>query len=180
MDNKFKIFRSQLLFIGLAPDEMMNIESAFSRFSVFYKSSLANVGKLDPYDLICLPEEDFKNNQEALEEVKIPFLIIGQKFIKGSAGLLNRPIYIKDWLEIINKLVKPAKTPSLEKIEVGVIVRSKTTPIFGKGVVVSVIDNDEMMVKFPNNPLLPKSRPIRCHKTQIQIIGKIEDYLIEN
>lgn len=179
MDKKFKLFRTHLLFIGLAVDEMMNIETALNRFSVYYKNSLANVANLEPYDLICLPEEDYKNNQELLENIKSPYLIIGQKIIKGSAGLLKRPIYIRDWLEVINKLVDPVKTPELEKIEVGVIVRSKTTPIFGKGVVVSLIGTEEMMVKFPSNPLLSKEKPIRCHKSQLQILGRIEDFLTE-
>lgn len=176
MDKKFRIFRSQLLFIGLAVDEILNIETAFSRFSVYYKNSLSNVAKLDPYDLICIPEEDYKNHQELLDNVKIPYLIIGQKIIKGSAGLLKRPIFINEWLEVINKLIEPVKTPTLEKIEIGVIVRSKTTPIFGKGVVVALIGNDELMVKFPSNPLLSKEKPIRCHKSQLQILGRIEDY----
>lgn len=179
MDKKFKIFRSQLLFIGLGTDEMMNIETAFNRFSVYYKNSLSNVDKLDPYDLICISEEDYNKNKELLSEVQIPFLIIGQKVIKESAGLLKRPIFIRDWLEVINKLISPVKTPILEKIEIGVIVRSKTTPIFGKGIVVSLISNDELLVKFPSNPLLSKDKPIRCHKSQLQIIGKIEDYMNE-
>jgi hypothetical protein len=177
MNDKFKIFRSQLLFIGLSVDEMMNIETAFNRFSVYYKKNLGSVGKIDIYDLICLPEEEFKNHEAELKKHKMPFLVIGKTSVKGSAGFLERPILIKEWLEKIYKFVEPAKTPEVVKLEIGVIVRSKTTPIFGKGIVVSLLDNDELMVKFPKNPLLPKEKAIRCHKSQLQVLGKIEDYL---
>lgn len=180
MNKKFALFRSHLLFIGLAVDEMMSIETAFSRFSVYYKNSIANVSKLDPYDLICITEGDLKNHQELLDESKIPYLVIGDRYIKGSVGLLKRPLFIKDWLEVINKLIEPVKMPVLEKIEVGTIVRSKTTPIFGKGVIVLIISPDEVMVKFPANRLLSKDKPIRCHKSQLQILGKIDDQLIDN
>lgn len=179
MNKKFTVFRSHLLFIGLAVDEMMNIETAFSRFSVYYKNSLANVNKLDIYDLICIPEADLKNHQELLDNSQTPYLVIGERYLKGSLGLLKRPIYISEWLQVINKIIEPVKTPALEKIEVGTIVRSKTTPVFGKGVIVSILNPDELMVKFPSNPLLPKDKPIRCHKSQLQILGKIDSPLLE-
>lgn len=155
----------------------MSIETAFSRFSVYYKNSIANVGKLDHYDLICLPEEDYYKYHELLEVSEKPYIVIGHKIVRGSAGLLKRPILMKEWLETIGKLIEPVKTPVLEKIEIGVVVKSKTTPIFGKGIIVSLIGEDEMMVRFPKNPLLPKEKAIRCHKSQLQIIGKIDDYL---
>lgn len=177
MNKKFNIFRSHLLFIGLAVEEMMIVETAFSRFSVYYKNSIASVAKLDLYDLICIAEDDLKKHQEILDTSQIPYLVIGADYIKGSVGLLKRPLYVKDWLEVINKLIEPVKTPVLEKIEVGTIVRSKTTPIFGKGVIVSIVSPDELMVKFPTNPLLPKDKPIRCHKSQLQILGKIDEQL---
>ena len=172
MNKKFTIFRSQLLFIGLAVDEMMNVETSFNRFNISYNKRLSSIEKLEPYDLICLPEEECLNNQEILADVKVPYLIIGKKVIKGSAGLLERPIFIRDWLEVINKIIEPVKSPVLEKIDPGAIVRSKTIPVFGKGVIVSLVGEKEVMVKFPDNPLLPKDNLIRCLRSELQILGK--------
>lgn len=180
MRNKFKIFRSRLLFIGLELDEMMSVEVSFNRYSVSYSKTtdaLKSEDRLDKFDLICVSESELKQNQDHFISSQVPFVSIGKTSVVGAAGLLKRPIFIRDWLELVEKLVEAVKTPILEKIEIGAIVRSKTTPIFGKGIVIAPIGPDDFMVKFPNTELLAKDKAIRCHKSQLQILGRIEDYI---
>lgn len=182
MRNKFKIFRSRLLFIGLNLDEMMSVEASFNRYSVTYcksTESLRSEDKFEAFDLICICESELKKYEDRFISSQVPFVSIGKKLVVGAAGVLKRPIYVREWLELIQKLVEAVRTPVLDKIDVGTIVRSKTTPIFGKGVVISPVGSDEFMVKFPNNKLLSKDKAIRCHKSQLQILGKVEDYIKE-
>lgn len=174
MPKQFTIYKNKILFTGLTSAEMMNVETVFNRYSVFYKDSLINVVRLENYDLICLTEEDYGMNARLLADVAVPYLVIGESR-SGNAGFIKRSDFVRLWLEKIKDILPASRKPVLEKIEVGTVVRSKTIPLFGKGVVISLISENEVMVKFPTTQLLLKDHAIRCHKSQLQNLGKLED-----
>lgn len=175
MQKQSNIYRTQILFTGLTVDEMMNVETVFNRYSVFYKDSLSKVNKLENYDLICLTEEDYGMNAHLLSDTKIPYLIIGEESSSANKAFIKRSDFVRIWLEKIREMLPVAKRPVLEKIDVGSVVRSKTTPLFGKGVVIAFVSENEVMVKFPTTKLLSKDLAIRCHKSQLQNLGRLED-----
>lgn len=105
-----------------------------------------------------------------------PFFVIGSEAVAESQGLLLRPLYVVEWLKQISSFLPPVHKPSVKKIEIGTIVRSKITPIFGKGIVIEISSDTEVIVKFPLNKLLPKHQSLRCHCSQLQVLGSINDY----
>lgn len=178
MNNKFKYYRSQILFIGLDANEMMKIEVAFNKYSVFYKDSISKVQNLDAYDLIYIDEKDYSNYQELVATIQKPFFIIGDKKVLQARGNVKKPLSVRECLESVYSVIPPAKTPEILPLEVGAIVRSKTTPQFGKGIVVSILSENEVSVKFPKSNFISKAKDvIRCHKSQLQIIGSVEEIL---
>ncbi len=177
MTKKFKSYRSQILFVGLNKDEMLSIESSMSRYSSFYHHELGKIKKIDAYDLICISEEIFSKNNETLAAIDKPIILISER--KLPVISLQRPMFVREWLEIISKVLSPAREPKPLRLETGSIVKSKTTPFFGKGVVTEVLNPDEVMVSFPMANIGIKNRSIRCHKTQLQIIGSISDIQLE-
>lgn len=178
MNNKFKFYRSQILFIGLDANEMMKIEVAFNKYSVFYKDSIAKVQNIEAYDLVYIDEKDYLQNQDLVETIDKPFFIIGITKVEKARGNIKKPLIVRECLESVYSVLPPAKTPEIAPLEVGAIVRSKTTPQFGKGIVVSILSENEVSVKFPKSKLISKAKDvIRCHKSQLQIIGSVEDIL---
>lgn len=174
----FKFYRNQVLFVGLDIKEKMAIESSMSRYSIFYKDKITDVIQFETFDLICLPEEEFQTHKDLLFKTKIPVVLIGEKVLEGTRGLLRRPLFIKQCLELLQKILPEVKKPTLPKFEVGSIVKSKTTPMFGKGIVTSVISETDVLVRFPKSNLLSKkNESIRCHISQLQIVGNINSYI---
>ena len=173
----FKLYRNQVLFIGLELKEKMAIESSVTRYSIFYKDKISEVINLDTFDIICLPEIEFLQNKDLLSQLQKPIILIGEKVLEGTKGVLRRPIFVKQCLDVLQKLLPEVKKPVLPKVEIGSIVKSKTTPMFGKGIVTSVISETDVMVKFPKSNLLTKNDSIRCHISQLQIVGNIETYI---
>ena len=176
MLKKFVLYRSQLLFIGLVLEEVLKVDTIFSRYIVYYKDSFSLIDEhYEQYDFLCVTEADFHKNSDKILDSKIPFVIIGERKVPGCIGLLMRSQLVFYWHEFIKEIIPAVKLPKTESIEIGVIVRSKTTPLFGKGVITEVISENEVMVKFPTNKLLPKDKAIRCHKSQLQILGKMNE-----
>lgn len=174
MTKMFRPFQVRALFIGLNHEEAINVETSFNRYNVSYKPTLAQARDLSNFDMICLPDAVFKEHKDFIQSFDIPIFTIGDDK-SDSMGLLRRPQVIREWLEVIEPLIKPVKKPELHVLKVGAIVRSKTTPSFGKGVVTQMIGEDEALVKFPMNKLLSKLKVLRCHKSQLQILGTIDD-----
>lgn len=174
MTKMFRSFQVRALFIGLTQEEMINVEISFSRYSVSYKPSLQLARDLSNYDMICMPDEAYEEHKDFIKSFEVPVFTIGENK-SDSSGLLRRPQYVREWLEVIEPQIKPVKKPELNTLEVGAVVRSKTTPDFGKGIVVELVGTDEAMVKFPMNKLLSKLKILRCHKSQLQILGNIKD-----
>jgi hypothetical protein len=170
-----KSYRLRLLFIGLTLEEKTSIEISFGRYSVFYSRDIEKVANLASFDLIVADEETFLLQQSRLKNLNKPLFSIGTKRIDGSSGILKRPMIVHEWLQMIETLAKPVRTPVVRSVEVGSIVRSKTTPLFGKGVVVALEGENEALVRFPLNKILPPSKILRCHLSQLQILGNIED-----
>lgn len=176
--NKFKLFRNQILFIGHEVKEMMTIESALTRYSIFYKDKLENVKSFEGYDLICAPEEEYLKNDQLLNQLGLSVLLIGQKKVPETIGTIQRPLFIKQCLDLLQSVLPEVKKPELPKIEIGSVVKSKTTPMFGKGIVTSIVSDTDVLVRFPKSQLLSKkNESIRCHISQLQILGNIESYL---
>ena len=175
MKTHFSLYRTQLLITGLTVDEMMKVETVFSRYNILYKNSVSQVAKLQGFDLICATEADYHTNKNLIHECKLPFVLIGEKDLEGSRGLIIRSSLIHQWYETIHQIIPPVKKPKIEALDIGIVVRSKTTPLFGRGVVIEIISADEVMVKFPTNKILAKEKAIRCHKSQLQILGNIEE-----
>lgn len=174
----FKLYRNQILFVGLDVREKMAIESSLSRYSIFYKDKISDVIKLETFDLICLPEDEFNSHKELLTQSKMPVVLIGDKMLEGTRGLLRRPLFVKQCLDLLQNILPEVKKPTLTKIEVGSIVKSKTTPMFGKGIVTSVVSETDVLVRFPKSNLLSKKHEsIRCHISQLQIVGNIDSYI---
>lgn len=174
MKSSFKLFQSRLLFLGLELEEKLSIEVAFSRYSVFYAPDLRRVASLNSFDLICLTEEMFRENQRGLAQSQVPFMIIGNNVVPEAFGHLPRPLVVREWIGRVQKVLSPVRTPEIGTIQVGSVVRSKTTPDFGKGVVIRIESEHEVLVKFPMNKLLPKGKALRCHISQLQLLGKID------
>ncbi|AUN97351.1 hypothetical protein DOM21_14710 [Bacteriovorax stolpii] len=173
---KFKFYRSQILFIGLTTEEKYSIESALNKYSVYYQETFQQVEKITPYDLICLPEEEFLKNEKTLIDLKKPIITIGKKILPRTQGVLSRPIFISQCLELLQKTLPAVSRPSLEGLDVGSIVRSKTTPTFGKGIVISLLSEFEVLVRFPNSSLISnKDKAIRCHRAHLQILGNVQE-----
>lgn len=173
---KFKLYRSQVLFIGLSLDEKYSIESAFNKYSVFYQESFEQVTKVDSFDLICLPNDEFLKNEKTIVELKIPILTIGNVALPRTRGHIARPISIRHCLDLLHKILPSVNRPEIESFEIGSVVRSKTTPAFGKGIVVSLVSEFEVLVRFPNSNLISsKDKAIRCHKAHLQILGNIKE-----
>ncbi len=170
-----KSYRLRLLFIGLTVEEKTNIEIAFGRYSVFYSRDIEKVGNLANFDLVVADDETFLENISLLKSLSKPIFNIGIKKLDGSGDVLKRPLIVHEWLRSIENVAKPVRTPVLSPIKVGSIVRSKTTPMFGKGVVISIESETEAMVRFPMNKILPPNKALRCHFSQLQILGNIED-----
>lgn len=175
MTKPFILYRSQLLFTGLTTDEMMKVESVFNRYSVFYKENVGDVGKLENFALICMTLEDFEKNKNQVLESKIPFFILGPRGVVGCAGFISRDAIVRLWLESIQSITPPVRVPQVEELAVGVVVKSKTTPVFGKGIVIKIVSDHEVLVRFPTTNLLTKDKSIRCHRSQLQILGRLED-----
>ncbi|MBC7538016.1 MAG: hypothetical protein H7281_04295 [Bacteriovorax sp.] len=175
MEKKNNTYRSQILFIGLTTAEMMNVETVFNRYSVFYKDTMSKFNRFDNYDLICLTEAEYVMKGHHLAEIKIPFFVIGEESVKGCAGIIKRSEFIRLWLETVKQILPPAKTPEIEKIMIGSVVRAKSMPLFGKGVVTAFVTESEVLVKFPTTNLLSKDMAIKCHLSQLQNLGKLED-----
>lgn len=172
----FKLYRSQILFIGLTTEEKYTIESALNKYSIYYQDSFQKVEKVEPYDLICIPEEDFFKHEEVLMNLNKPIITIGQKIIPRTRGVLSRPIFISQCLELLQNVLPAVSKPSVAGIEIGSVVRSKTTPAFGKGIVLKLLSEHEVLVRFPNSSLISnKDKAIRCNRAHLQILGSIQE-----
>ena len=169
--------RNKLLFIGLSLEEQINLEIGLSKFDMTYSQAM-NDFEFDSFDLICIDEKIFELYESQFYKSSKPCLVIGGPVSSREVGRLSRPMILSEWAEIIKSIIDPVRTPNVRKIEIGAIVRSKTTPSFGKGVIVTIIDHNEVMVKFPQNKFLDKNKPLRCHISQLQVLGKLEE--IEN
>lgn len=174
-NNHFRSYRARILFVGLTIEEKLNVEIGLSRYQLFYAREFDRVADPNSFDLICLEMGQLNLHAEALNKGKSPVLIVGSGKADFVKGRLDRPMVLKNWYETIKSFISPIKTPELKSIEVGTIVRSKTTPIFGKGVVVKLESTQEVFVKFPFNKLLPPGKPLRCHISQLQVLGKVDN-----
>tara|TARA_R110002049_G_scaffold72149_1_gene186205 strand:+ start:171 stop:686 length:516 start_codon:yes stop_codon:yes gene_type:complete len=168
-----KSFQNKILFIGLSNDEKVNVETGLQKYNITYLNEFKSKFEFLKFDLICISDELY---DPKLTLLGIPFFTIGQKLINEAKGLLVRPQYVVEWLKQISSVLPPVHKPTLKSFVVGTIVRSKTTPSFGKGIVTDISSETEVMVKFPLNKLLPKDQSIRCHRSQLQILGNINDY----
>lgn len=175
MKKEFTQYRSQILVTGLNNNEASVIDSILGRYVVFFKDTLRNIERLDNYDLICLTLIDYLKNKNTVNDSQKKFLIIGDIGVPGCSGFIQLKDSAYHWLEMINSIVPPVRTPQIIGLEQGSIVRSKTTPQFGKGVVTQVLSENEVMVKFPNTALIDKNRALRCHKSQLQVLGKLDN-----
>lgn len=173
MTNPVKNHQNKIMFIGLTNNEKINIEVAFQKYNTNYSSEVPSDSLLLEHDLICITEDLY---QEKMLIFDIPIFIVGSVDIDGTSGLLPRPIYVSEWLKFISQVLPPVRRPEVKRIEIGSIVRSKTTPAFGKGVVIDVVSETDVIVKFPLNKLLPKNQSLRCHCSQLQLLGNINDY----
>lgn len=173
MTNLVKSHQNKIIFIGLTNNEKINIEVAFQKYNTNYSSELPSNRSLLEYDLICISQDLY---QEKILIFDIPIFIVGTEDINGTTGLLPRPIYVSEWLKFVSKVIAPVRKPEVKKIEIGSIVRSKTTPAFGKGIVIDIASETDVVVKFPLNKLLPKHQSLRCHCSQLQLLGNINDY----
>jgi len=178
MKTKFKSYRTRILFVGLTKEEMIKVETAFSRYSTFYRLDLKGLGNISPYDLICIDSEVYLQNQSLLLDTGIVTITISDAK-NNSQHALERPIFVKEWLDTVSAIIAPTIEPELNPLVVGAVVRSKTTPLFGKGIVTSILSEEEVMVSFPKSNYPKINRPIRCHKSQLQILGNISNMLSE-
>jgi hypothetical protein len=170
-----KSFRLRLIFIGLTLEEKTSIEIAFSRYSVFYSRDIEKVANISSFDVIISDEETYYSQQKFLLSLNKPLFTVGSKKVEGSQDNLKRPMIVHEWLKAIEAVAKPVRKPIVSPIRIGSIVRSKTTPMFGKGIVISLEGDNEAIVKFPLNKMLPPGKPLRCHLSQLQLLGNIED-----
>lgn len=175
MSLPIKSYRLRLLFIGLTLEEKTSIEIAFGRYSVFYSRDIEKVGNIADFDVVVADDETFVGNLSLLRSLNKPIFNIGTKKLDNSYNVLKRPLIVHEWMKAIESNAKPVRTPILSPVKVGSIVRSKTTPNFGKGVVISIESETEAMVRFPMNKILPPNKALRCHFSQLQLLGNIED-----
>lgn len=175
MTYETKSYRLRLLFIGLTLDEKTSIEIGFGRYSVFYSRDIEKVANLNSFDIIVADEETFITHQVTLQQSNKPLFNIGSKIIHGAKDTLRRPLIVHEWIKAIEAVAKPVRVPTINPIKIGTVVRSKTTPTFGKGIVVSLEGDNEVMVRFPMNKILPPNKPLKCHVSQLQVLGNIED-----
>ena len=153
------------------------VEEALGRFQTSYLDSPESDFSSEEYDLICIDEEIYDAHQSSVMRSETPVLLISAKKSHPSRVQLTRPVFVKEWLETIKSIIKPVRTPELISLVVGAIVRSKSTPFLGKGIVLDAISENEFLVSFPKSRLAKLKGPIRCHKTQLQVLGNISDVI---
>jgi len=175
MQKQLIYYRTRILFIGLTREEKAKVEVIFNRYSVTYLESLSAVKTFSDFDLFCISQSDFEQNFHLLPESKTHYVIIGDKVLAGAEGCIKRSDLVRVWLETIMGLVPPVKKPKLDAIDVGAIVRSKLTPLFGKGIVTAKVSDHEVLVKFSSTQLLSKNIAMRCHISQLQYLGKNDE-----
>lgn len=145
----------------------------FGNYVFFFGSDELKNKKLEDFSIIVIDQQTSQSDIDLLRESNRIWINIGEKKVDGSFGALTEDFSQEELLDLLYKLIGKAFRPQLKHFEIGTIVRSKSTSNFGKGVVVAHYNDEVLKVRFPMSKLCA-SKAIKCHKSNLQIIGKVD------
>lgn len=166
-------FKAKILFLSQDLSRHKINFRALSQYRVEILEYIIQSSTLKSYALICTDDSIDESSLKLLKKSHKLWINIGERVLTGSSGNIPTPVGTNTLLNLIRSIAGEANIPKIENIQKGSVIRSKVTPDFGKGIVISVINEYEVFVRFPLSKLC-SDRPLRCHTSNLQLLGKLD------
>lgn len=164
-------FQLKVLIVGFQAEELDLVHLVLSGYELEHLPVGATLEEVKEYDLVIASHEASQYLKNSKHK---PTVIIADEKPGSIQHFLARPLDPEKLLRMVRGLIGFAKKPQIQSIKMGAIVKSKTTPTFGKGVVIKEFSESEVMVRFPLAKDLTQGKPLKCHISNLLLIGYVD------
>jgi len=169
--NMAQKFQLKVMNVGFEGEEVALINLVLAGYEIENFPLGATLEDIEDYELVIV-------SLEAAQFLKLskpkPVIIIAEDRPETAKHFLARPIDPERLVRMVRGLIGYAQKPEVQPINIGAIVKSKTTPHFGKGVVTKIYSEHEVFVKFPMAKELANNKLLKCHVSHLSLIGYVD------